>query len=801
MKLPISWLKEYVEFDDTVEGLCEKLTFSGTEVEGVEKIGDGCDGVVVGEVLAVEKHPGADRLSVCRVSDGQDEFQVVCGAPNVKAGGKYPFARVGVTLPGGFKLKKAKLRGVESQGMLCAEDELGLSDDHEGLMELADDAAIGASMTDIIGPAETVLELEVTPNRPDCLSIIGMAREVAALYGTKLKHPQVPIRESEQRAEVLTSVKIEEPSLCPRYTARILKNVKLGPSPAWMRKRLELVGIRPINNVVDITNYVLMECGHPLHAFDQDLLDEGRIVVRLPKDGEKIVTLDDVERELKPEMLIIADANKPVAVAGVMGGATSEIRESTVNVLLESACFEPDSIRGTSRELGLSSESSYRFERGTDIGGVEWASRRAASLMQQLAGAEVMNGCVDAYPAPVGEQRLLCRLERVNTLLGISISLAEMIACFEALGLPVLEKDDAGCTLLIPTFRRDLEREVDLIEEVARIYGLDRIPSPHPVSRIIPEADDRHIRAVSACLDNLCALGLREIQNYSLLAPKSLDMVDANQTAQREVLPNPISQDQSVLRTSLLPQMIETLGNNLAHQNREVALYESGKVFLRKAEGRPLEEERISLGLLGPVGRGVFDKRKPVTPEEMFRWMKGIIESLLEAQHITCWQLEPVEQACFEAPYAVRFMAGARSLGVMGLLNSRIRNEWRFNEPVAVAELHTRELIRNAFDIQRVVAPGIYPPVERDMALLVNQSIRHEDILQAVNEAAPPELEKIELFDIYQGKNLAEGMKSMAYTLTYRSQDKTLTDEDANAYHNRVKQALRNALDIEIREG
>ena len=802
MKLPISWLKDYVDFEDTIEGLADKLTFSGTEVEGIITLGGDCPGVVVGEVLEKDQHPNADRLSVCQVNDGEQVSQVVCGAPNVEVGGKYPFARIGAVLKGGFKIKKAKLRGVPSLGMLCAEDELGLSDAHEGLMVL--DAALepGTPMQEVLGPPETIFELEVTPNRPDCLSIIGMAREVAAVYGKELKKPDLHFaKNAERHAEDLTSVLVEDEELCPRYSARVLNHVTIGESPEWMKKRLEMSGVRPINNVVDITNYVMLECGQPLHAFDQRLLKEGRIVVRRARVGECMDTLDGNARELNDDMLVIADAERAVALAGIMGGADSEIRDDTEVVLLESACFEADQVRSTARGLGMSTESSYRFERGCDIGGVEWASRRAAALLVQYAGAEAAEGSVDIYPHPVKERDVVCRLDTLNRLLGLQVDMNEMLTCFQRLALPVVRSDEESCTVYIPTFRKDLEREVDLVEEFSRIYGLDNIPEPAPLSRVVPGAEDRQTRALYRCRQRLCDLGLNEIQNYSLVSEKMLDLFGTGDQSVREVLPHPISQDQSVLRTALLPQMVSTLGSNRAHQVTEVALFESGKVFRKNASGQPEEEERIAIGLYGPLGRDAYSKRKAVEPAEAFSWLKGLVESVFRTQRLGGWTLKAAAHEPFESPYSVSIMLGEKEIGRMGLITAALRNEWRFSGPVAVAEFSTAPLLVNSYAVRTVVAPGIYPPIERDIAMLVDRKIRHEEIVRVIKEAAPEELEKVELFDIYESKEMDPNRKSVAYSLTYRSWDKTLTDKEANAYHNTVKQALCKVLQVEMREG
>ena len=586
MKLPISWLKEYVEFEDTVQGLADKLTFSGVEVEGIETMGADIPNVVAAEILSVEKHPDADRLSVCTVFDGEEELQVVCGAPNAAAGMKAVLARIGAVLPSGLKIKKAKVRGVVSFGMLCAEDELGLSSSHDGIIKLDDGAVAGTPLAEIYGPPETVLDLEITPNRPDCLSIIGMAREVAALYGSVLKRPEVKLEESGDPIDTLTSVTVEDSTVCPRYSARIVSGVTVAPSPEWMQKKLTLAGVRPINNIVDITNFVMLETGQPLHAFDRSLLAEGRIVVRRANAGEKMTTLDEQERELSEEMLMIADAEHSVALAGVMGGAGSEVSETTTDILLESACFEPIGVRTSSRSLGLMTESSYRFERGVDIEGVEYASRRAAALMQELSGGSIAKGMIDVYPIRPAPVELKCRYEKVTSVIGIPISAEDIQKAFTSQELAVPSSDDDHCVVSIPSFRPDLVREVDLIEEVARLHGLDKIPTLAPRAQIVTGAEDFRTRNVIALRNKLSSLGLREITNYSLVSGEMLDGVCPGDEARRIKIPNPISADQSVLRTSLVPQMIHTIAGNRAHQIREAALYESGRIYFKGRAGK-----------------------------------------------------------------------------------------------------------------------------------------------------------------------------------------------------------------------
>lgn len=811
MKLPLSWLKEYVDFELSPRELASLLTFSGTEVEGIKTLGGDFAGLVVGEVLSVERHPNADRLTVCRVNDGTSTLNVVCGAPNVAAGIKVPLATIGATLPSGLKIKKAKVRGIESSGMLCAADELGLSEEHSGLMILPATVMTGTPFAEIAGPPETVLELEVTPNRPDCLSVIGMAREVATLLGKPLKIPSPVVKEDSSSVASLASVKVEDVAGCPRYTGRVLKGITIAPSPQWMQRRLSAAGIRPINNVVDITNYVMLECGQPLHAFDYELLDGHQIIVRRAMVGETMSTLDGAPRELTPEMLLIADARRPVAVAGVMGGAGSEIREVTRTVFLESAYFKPTDVRKTSKKMGLSSESSYRFERGVDIENVEWASRRAAELMGELAGGVAAKGVIDVFPVRPAHGQVTLRFDRVRDLLGIEITNDKVMSIFTALGFGIVSKTAAHCVVDVPAFRVDVGQEADLIEEVARINGLDKVPSPSPVAKIVPGADDRPTRALLALRENLIGLGISETMNYSFLSEKLLDLVGYGDPAKRVVLPNPISVDQAVLRDSFIPQMIETLGKNRARQAGEAALFELGRVFFKDDAGRNIEVERLCIGLIGPVGRSGMAKSQPVKEEEIFQWIKGLLESLSRAQHVAAVSrgglcrldidLKPLSAPCFEEGRAVSVWLAGACVGVMGLVSARSRNEWRMVDPVAVLELDLAPFLNDVLRVPAAHGLAAFPSVDRDVALLVDDGVTHEAILKSVWAAAPVELVDIRLFDVYRGESLGKGRKSMAYSLTYRSMEKTLTDEGANAFHDKVKAALRKDVAADIREG
>jgi phenylalanyl-tRNA synthetase beta chain len=809
MKLPLSWLKEYVDVDLSPKELASLLTFSGTEVEGIKTIGGDFTGIVVGEVLSVERHPNADRLTVCQVNSGTETLTVVCGAPNVAAGIKVPLATLGTLVPNGLKIKKAKVRGVESFGMLCAADELGLSEDHSGLMILPPETKVGTPFSEIAGPPETVLELEVTSNRPDCLSLIGMAREVATLLGKPLKVPSPLVKEESRSVESLVSVVIEDSLGCPRYTGRVISGITIAPSPQWMQRRLSAAGIRPINNVVDITNYVMLECGQPLHAFDHELLEGHKIVVRRAKAGETMSTLDGTAREINPDMLMIADGRRPVAVAGVMGGAGSEIRDVTKTVLLESAYFKPSDIRKTSKKLGLSTDSSYRFERGMDIEAVDWASRRAAQLMVELAGGVAAKGVIDIFPAKPARGQVPLRFERVRELLGIQIFDEVILTIFKALGLGLVSRDAVRCMMEIPAYRVDLKQEVDLIEEVARIHGLDKVPSPSPVARIIPGAEDKETRAILACRANLVGLGLSEIMNYSFLSGRLLDLVGQGDPEKRVVLPNPISADHTVLRDSFIPQMIETLGKNRARQAREASLFEMGRVFFKDDSGKNAEADRICIGLMGPVGRTGMAKSQPVKDEEMFQWIAGILESLCRAQHVPeitkgglaslDLVLKPVNSPCYEEGRGVSIWISGACVGTMGLVSERVRNEWRLVDPVAVLELDLAPLVAQALRIPVSRALGTFPSVDRDVALVVDDGISHEAILKTIWTVAPPELVDVRVFDIYRGEGVGKNRKSKAYSLTYRSMEKTLTDEMANGFHEKVKAAICTDVGAEIR--
>lgn len=824
MKIPVSWLKEYVDFEADAKTLAERLTFAGIEVEGIALNGDVARDIIVGEITSVEPHINSTRLFLCLVNDGKKVIRVISAAANCRAGDRVPLAGPGATLPNGITIKETRIHGEMSQGVLCAEDELGLSEDHSGLMILPPDAPLGKPLADVLGPPDHVLSLEITPNRPDLLGIIGIAREVAALFGTKLKWPAFELREEGAEVQSAAAVAVEDSAACPRYTARVLTGAAVGPSPFWIRRRLSLAGIKTINNIVDATNYVLLETGQPLHAFDLAQLADKKIIVRRARAGEQIVALDKVTYKLNPQMLVIADSTKPVAIAGVMGGEATGISADTATILLESACFQPALIRKTSKTLGLASESSYRFERGVDIALVEYAGRRACDLMAGIAGAKAAKGVIDIFAVPPPERRITCRYGRASSLLGMEIPPKRITAIFNSLALPAVAENDAQCTVKAPTFRPDLETEADLIEEIARIHGLDKIPATDPHCRLVAEADDRAIRALFHCRQLLAALGLREIINYSFVSEKLLNLFDAAGAKHRVVIPRPVSAEHTTLRDSLLPQMVETLGRNRSRQVEEAAFFEIARVFRRQGESKYHEETRAAVGLMGAVGRTLMHKRHGIDEAEVFAWLKGILKQFylklsrsddvtgahnaaaasgLAVTEFTGHEKIPsgFYPVCFKPNrLAVITLAGA-FCGVLGILKDEIRREWRILDPVGLIEFLPEVLLKHAFRTPAAKALPVYPSVTRDIALRAPAAMRHSRVTGIIWKNAPKELTSVVLFDIYESKEIGLGFKSMAYRLTYQSLERTLTDEEVNQLHEAVKTKLKNELMVEIREG
>ncbi len=797
MKISYNWLKQYVEFDWSPQQLAERLTMCGIEVEGIEQIGASFDKIVVAQIVSSDKHPNADRLSVCRVTDGATERQIVCGAKNYKVGDKVPLALPGAVLPGDFKIKVGKLRGVESQGMMCSEKELGIAEDAEGLLILEPATRLGAPIAEVLGGGDTVYDLEITPNRPDLLSIIGIAREVSALTGNPIKMPDTNFTEEGEPVDTLAKVRVEAPDLCPRYAARVVRGVKIGPSPAWLKTLLEKLGIRSINNVVDVTNFVLLESGHPLHAFDYNLLAGHEIVVRRAQAGEHLMTLDDKDRVLDEQMLVIADAQKGVALAGIMGGRQSEISDGTVDVLLESAYFVPTNIRKTSKRVGLGSESSYRFERGADVGVCDWASRRAIALIQQLAGGKVARGVIDTLAKPVELRRIACRFSRVNQLIGVEVPVDAVKRALTNLGLAIASESADRIEVTVPTFRVDLQREVDLIEEVGRIFGLDKIPSvasrAEPAISKFDVAYDR-LRLVRQILNGV---GYEEAVNQTPTAPATAALTQLPAELALVKLQNPLNEDLSILRPSLLPGLLQNLRTNIARQTLDVRLFEIGRVFASR-NGKPQEQRSLALAVTGGRSPNAWEA-EALSAKADYYDLKGAVEALLARLKVAAVEFVPQQAPAGVFAQSALVKAGGKTLGEIGVLQEKLGREFDLREAVALAELDLDEVLAVARWTKAYRPLPQHPSVQRDVALVVDAATTHEQVMAVFARCRKNLVASVRLFDIFSGKTIPSGKKSMAYSLTYQAPDRTLTDAEVNKTHDEIVAKLKIELQCEVR--
>ena len=812
MKVILNWLKQYVDFNWSPEELAERLTMLGLEVESVQKLGGEFAGIVVAQVITRDKHPNADKLSVCRVNDGTGERQIVCGAQNFQAGDKVPLILPGASLPlkagekEPFVIKVGKIRNVESHGMMCSPKELGLAEDADGLLILRADAKIGQSFAEHLGRAgsDVVYDLEITPNRPDWNSVIGIAREIAALTGNPLKLPEASLPASAGKVDDLVAVRVEDAALCPRYTARIIRGVKIGSSPDWLRSALEKAGLRSINNVVDVTNFVMLETGQPLHAFDYHLIaksEDGKptLVVRRAVAGEKFITLDNQERALTQDMLLIADAQHGIALAGVMGGQNTEIRSDTQDVLIESAYFAPTNIRRTSKALGLRTDSSYRFERGGDIGVCDWASRRAAQLILETAGGELVAGVVDTCPQPAEPKTLSLRVEKVGQLLGIEISQSDIERMLTALGLSVAPAVGTQPTIAIrvPTFRVDLKRDVDLIEEIARLYGVDKIPSTPPRGAIGTNAYDAVHDQLAEARRILSGLGLNEAQGQTLIAESAAKLA----AAPERVVPlsNPLSSDMNVLRPSLLPGLLDSLQHNLSHKSGDVALFEVGRVFTL-VNGQSKEERRLAIALTGRRAAAFWSGAERDAKFDVAD-LKGLLEEFIEQFGLRgVAYAKRAEVTALFVESATVALGGKMLLGEMGQLQPVLAKKYDLRDTVFLAELNLDTLLARRNPARNFKPLPQFPATGRDVAMLVPEATTHDAVLAAVKQAKPANLEGTELFDVFRGKGVPEGQKSMAYAFTYRAPDRTLTDADVNAAHEGLVAVLKEKLSGTLRE-
>ena len=782
MNLSMKWLADYTKIETTPKEFADKMTMSGSKVEGYEIEGEEISKVVVGKILSIEQHPNADKLVVCMVDVGADSpLQICTGATNLNVNDYVPVALDGSTLPGGKKIRKGKLRGMESNGMLCSLSELNLTVHdfpngiEDGIYVLENEAPLGQDIREILGLNDVSVEFEITSNRPDCLSVIGLAREAAATYGTELTLHE-PIVEECAGDDIhnYLSVTVENPQLCPHYIARVVKNIKIEPSPRWMRERLRASGVRPINNIVDITNYVMLEYGQPMHAFDLKYMKGGKIIVRNAKEGESITTLDGETRTLSPEMLVIADEEKPSAVAGVMGGEYSGIMDDTNTIVFESACFHGPSVRRTAQKLGMRTESSGRYEKGLDHNTTLPAVMRACELVQMLGAGEVVDGIIDVNNANTQPVVLKLETDWINRFLDINLSRDEMVAILEKIGFTVDGEDN----IHVPSFRSDIEHKADIAEEIARFYGYDRIPVTQTrgsaQGHLTPS--QKFERKVN---QTMVALGCYEIMTYSFISPKYYDKIAMPADDSRRnsvVIRNPLGEDTSIMRTTMIPSMLETLSKNYNNRNAAAKLFEIGNIYLPRKTGElPVEEPTLAVGMYGE--------------DADFFTLKGMVEQLLTACGVDGVEYTAQkENPTFHPGRCADVSIGTEPLGVIGEVHPVVLENYSIGTRAYVAILDIPAMMEHAnLDKQYTPLPK-YPATSRDLALLCDEELPVGEIEKTIRGAVKNHLESVKLFDVYRGAQVEPGKKSVAYTITMRSADSTLTDEEAD---NAVKKILK----------
>ena len=813
MKISLDWLSQYVDIDTEPARLADMLTMSGFEVEAVFDPWTHLAGVVCAKVLDVWNHPDADRLQCCKVDTGDGVLSIVCGAPNVSSGMIAACAPPGTVLPSGEEVAAGTIRGQRSEGMLCSAWELGTGTDASTILALENAVRPGTPLAEALGLTDTVFEIGLTPNRPDCLSFIGIAREVAALTERTLRRPGTEPAQNAHDIRERTSVEIRNPDMCPRYSARLLSGVTVGRSPEWLERRLLSVGLKPINSIVDITNYVMMETGQPLHAFDFDRLAENRIVVRtrLSEAEKTFVTLDGKERAIEDDMLLICDGKAPVAVAGVMGGENSEIIQTTTNVLIESAHFDPVSIRKTAKRLGLSTDASHRFERGVDPEGTVYAMDRAAALMAEVAGGDVHSGVIDEHPRPKAMLPIRLSAAKTNRHLGTDLDPPEIGRLLRAIGFQVnpVGSDSPGdfpdesdtMDVTAPSFRMDVTRPEDLMEEVARLSGYDNIATTYPAipARTFPPLRSHTLK--EQLRDRMAGIGFNEAIHYSFTGKNALTLEFPEGDPRHAELPilNPLSETQSVMRTTLIGSLLEACQKNLFRQIKDLKLFELGKAFYsRGTESLPEEQ-----GLLAAVWTGA---RKPASWHEKsapcdFFDMKGVLESLFSDFRIgdAVWRATPADRCAFTRPgQSATIYAADVELGVVGEIKESIRKQYDIAQKVFAFEIVTDRLFELVPESISISPVPRFPATSRDMTLIIDETVPAGDIVQKIGEMNLDIIEEVLVFDVYSGKPIETGKKSLSIRITYRSHDKTLEEEPVSALHQEITEKLITQFDAAL---
>jgi phenylalanyl-tRNA synthetase beta chain len=802
MLVSIHWLKDYVDIDLTPEALADKLTMAGLEVDDIKTVGPSFSGVVVAKMISVRHHPSADHLSLCEVSDGTETYRIVCGAKNIAPGNIVPLAKVGAVIPGGYTIKSSVLRGEPSDGMLCSEAELEIGSDASGILQLPASWQPGLPLEKALNLADTVLDVNVTPNRSDCLSMIGIAREVAAITGKKMKRPSIKVKESSEDIHALTSVKIIDPDLCPRYTARMIQNVTIAPSPLWMKRRIEAAGLRAINNVVDVTNFVMLELGQPLHAFDFRFLEEGRIVVRKSMENEEFISLDEKKRTLPADTVLICDGVKPVAIGGIMGGLNSEVKEDTQVVLLESAYFNPSAIRRSSRRLGMSTDAAFRFERGIDPEGVVIALNRAAQLIADLSGGSVCKHWIDEYPRKVHPvENIPLRLKRLHQVIGMEIPAKSVLKILRGLDMVVKQKGKGAYWVTPPTCRVDISREIDVIEEIIRLYGYDLVPATLPdvsvsETETIPRLDmEEKIRRL------MTGSGFTEIVNYSFGTPLAVDILslrDDDERRQLVKIKNPLGEELSAMRTTLIHGLLETAKRNANNGSFDIKIFEIGRTFIQRQEGELPEERNMLAGLM--TGTWTDDFRSS-DKNIGFYHLKGCIENIFHDLKIINDRFVSTHDEPFLHPgKSCIINVNDKQIGWAGEVHPDVKEKFDLKNNTYVFEINLDDLASMG-QMCKIFYQDLskYPAVTRDAAFVIPDQMEAGKMIHAVMDQKEYLLENVSVFDVYKGKGLPEGTKSLGLRFSYRAKDRTLTDTETSAIHDKIVQTTVHLTGAKIR--
>ena len=799
MLISLNWLKQYIDLDGIeINEMENALTMIGQEVEKIDIVGGNLDKVVVAHLEEVKKHPNADSLTLCKVNNGKEILQIVCGATNHKTGDKVALAQVGARLKEDFTIKKGKIRGEESNGMLCSEDELGIGSDKDGIIILPEDAPVGVPFKDYLGINDTVFELEITPNRPDCLSHIGIARELSAYYGKELKYPETEIKnEIEEKTSDNVKVTIEDSNLSRRYVTRILKNVTVKESPKWLKERIEAIGLRSINNIVDVSNFILMEMNHPNHVFDLDKIEGNEIKVKSAVKGDKLVTLDEQERELEDGDIVICDSKKILALGGVMGGLDSEVTDNTKNILLEVAHFNSQNVRKTSRRLTLSSDSSYRFERGIDVEDSIKVINRLANLIQEVAGGEILNGYVDVYPVPHENKVAELNFERLNRFVGKVIPREKVIEILRNLEIDVKDNGET-LTLTAPSYRGDLELEQDYFEEVIRMYGFDNIEN------ILPRVDINKNSTLDTTkltdrVKTICAsVGLKEVINYSFIPKDALQKLKFTGVSEDKLIDisNPITEDFVTMRPTLLYSLIKNAKDNMNRNVSNIRFFEVSRTF-EKAEELAKEDIKVGIILAGENDKTLWNP-KPVHYD--FYDLKGIVEEIFSKLKFQSFSIKRSVQTEFHPGRSADVFVGKEYIGSFGEIHPDVLENFGLNKKtVLVAEFNIeliKKYINKPFVYQGIVK---YPAVPRDLALVMNENILVGDVLKTI-EKIDKKVEKVELFDIYQGIGVEPGKKSVAISILLRDDSKTLEEKEINDIIDKILAKMKKDYMAELRQ-